>query len=88
MKLQTADDVQLLVEDMGWHIQDLETHAIVYRLETMNNLELKMTLKTIADRLWDETFDDQMGDMAKLHAVNLFDTQGAAITEWKIRQSK
>lgn len=88
MKLQTADDVQLLVEDFGWHIQDLQTHEIVFNLETMNNTDLKLALNRISERLWDETFDDQMGALAKLHALKQFEDTNKAIKLWQKECSK
>ncbi len=83
MKIKDASDVQLLVEDFGWHISDMETYEIVENLDGINNQELKQKLHQINQRLWDETFDDATGALAKLHAVTEHENFRKAIQLWK-----
>ena len=83
MKILTADDVQLLVEDFGWHINKMPVHEIVFELDTINDKELKQKLFQISQRLWDETFDDQTGALAKLVAVQEHQNFSKAINAWK-----
>jgi len=86
MKIQTADDVQLLVEDFGW----LRTHSleeIRNLLKEMNATEHRRTARLINDRVWDETFDDQMAVSARYAAAKRFTDEDKAIELWYEREA-
>ncbi len=65
MNINTADDVQLLVEDMGCVGMDI--NDIVEILERINQQELKAARTLVNQRVWDETFDDEMAAQARWH---------------------
>lgn len=86
MEINTADDVQLLVEDMGW--RDLHIDDIVERLEHMNDQELKAARALVNARVWDETFDDEMAATARWHYMQKAQAFGDAIWAWKKRETE
>ena len=63
MKIENADDVQLLVEDMGW--QFLSPTEIVDKLDALNQEELRAARLLVNLRVWDETYDDEMAASAR-----------------------
>ena len=86
MKIQTADDVQLLVEDMGW--KHLSIQEIVNNLEDMNHEEITAARHLVNKRVWDETFDDEMAATARWHYTRKFAVFAEAIQLWAERQTK
>lgn len=86
MKIENADDVQMLVEDMGWKF--LSTEEIVNNLEDMNQEEITAARLLVNKRVWDETLDDEMAATARWHYTRRFSVFAEAIQLWAERQSK
>lgn len=86
MDINNADDVQLLVEDMGW--QNLPIQEIVEKLEHMNQQELKAARALVNQRVWDETLDDEMAALARWHYTKKTATFTEAIWAWKKRETE
>lgn len=86
MDINTADDVQLLVEDMGW--RDLHIDDIVEKLEQINQQELKAARALVNARVWDETFDDEMAAQARWHYMQKTSAFSDAIWAWKKRETE
>ena len=87
MDIRNADDVQLLVEDMGWH-RDLHIDDIVEKLEQINQAELKAARALVNARVWDETFDDEMAATARWHYMQKASAFSDAIWAWKKRETE
>jgi hypothetical protein len=81
MDIRTASDVQLLVEDMGWKLLDI--NEIVNNLEELNARELKAARILVNKRVWDETFDDEMAVKARWEYMRRTSTFADAIYEWQ-----
>ena len=67
MKIKTADDVQLLVEDFGWKLDDKVENRNA--LKEINAAEHRRVSLLINQRVWDETFDDEMAITARFDAA-------------------
>lgn len=87
MNIKTADDVQLLVEDFGW-LRDHTLEEIRNLLKEMNAAQHRKTSRLINDRIWDETFDDEMAVAARYDAAKRFSDENKAIDLWFERESK
>jgi hypothetical protein len=86
MNIKTADDVQLLVEDSGWKLNDkVETRNA---LKEINAAEHRRVSVLINQRVWDETFDDEMAITARFDAAQRFTNFDKAIDLWFERESK
>lgn len=86
MKIKTADDVQMLVEDFGWKLDDkVESRNA---LKEMNAAEHRRISFLINQRIWDETFDDEMAVSARFDAAQRFTDMDKAIDLWFERESK
>lgn len=85
MDINNADDIELLVESMGW--QTLPVDEVVEKLEAMNERELKQARHLVNQRVWDETFDDEMAAAARWHYMKKTSTFADAIWEWKKRET-
>jgi hypothetical protein len=57
MNIKTAEDVQLLVEDFGWKLDDKVENRNA--LKEINAAEHRRVSVLINQRVWDETFDDR-----------------------------
>jgi hypothetical protein len=88
MKIETADDVQLLVEDIGFLRDGMSFLEVRNVLKEMNAKEHKRKIHIINQRIWDETFDDEMGVAAKFDAAQRFTLEDKAIDLWFERESK
>jgi hypothetical protein len=86
MDIKNAEDVQLLVEDMGWKY--LPKHEIVSNLEDMNHEEITKARHLVNQRVWDETLDDEMAATARWHYTRRFSVFAEAIQLWAESQSK
>jgi hypothetical protein len=86
MKIQTADDVQLLVEDFGWKLDDKVENRNA--LKEINAAEHRRVSVLINQRVWDETFDDEMAITARFDAAQRFTDFDKAIDLWFERESK
>jgi len=86
MKIKTADDVQLLVEDFGW-LRDHSLEEIRNLLKEMNATQHRKTARLINDRVWDETFSDEMAVSARYEAAKRFTDEDKAIDLWYERES-
>ena len=86
MKIRTADDVQLLVEDFNW-LMNLSLEEIRNRLKEMNATQHRKVSRLIVDRLWDETFDDEMAVAARFEAAQRFTEEDKAIDLWYEREN-
>lgn len=63
MDIKNADDVQLLVEDMGWRF--LPVDEVCGLLEDMNQEELHAARALVNQRVWDETYTDETAAEAR-----------------------
>ena len=86
MKIKTADDVQMLVEDFGWKLDDKVENRNA--LKEMNAAEHRRISFLINQRIWDETFDDEMAVSARFDAAQRFTDMDKAIDLWFERESK
>ena len=86
MKIQTADDVQLLVEDFGWKLDDKVENRNA--LKEINAAEHRRVSVLINQRVWDETFDDEMAITARFDAAQRFTDFDKAIDLWFERESE
>ena len=86
MKIKTADDVQLLVEDFGWKLDDKVENRNA--LKEINAAEHRRVSLLINQRVWDETFDDEMAVTARFDAAQRFTDFDKAIDLWFERESK
>ena len=86
MKIKTADDVQLLVEDFGWKLDDKVENRNA--LKEINAAEHRRVSHLINQRIWDETFDDEMAVTARFDAAQRFTDEDKAIDLWFERESK
>jgi hypothetical protein len=86
MKIKTADDVQLLVEDFGW-LRDHSLEEIRNLLKEMNATEHRKTARLINDRVWDETLSDEMAVSSRYEAAKRFTDEDKAIDLWYERES-
>lgn len=86
MDINNADDIELLVESMNW--QTLPVDEVVEKLEAMNERELKLARHLVNQRVWDETFDDEMAAQARWHYMQKTSAFADAIWEWKERETK
>jgi hypothetical protein len=87
MNIKTADDVQLIVEDFRW-LLDHSLEEIRNKLKEMNAAQHRKTSRLINDRIWDETFDDEMAVSARYEAAKRFGEEDKAIDLWFERESK
>jgi len=87
MNIKTADDVQLLVEDFRW-LLDHSLEEIRNKLKEMNAAQHRKTSRLINERIWDETFDDEMAVSARYEAAKRFGEEDKAIDLWFERESK
>jgi len=85
MRIKTADDVQLLVEDLK--IEGTLTQ-IRNALKEINANEHRRVSHIINQRIWDETFDDEMAVTARFDAAQRFTDEDKAIDLWFERESK
>lgn len=86
MNIKTADDVQLLVEDFGWKLDDKVENRNA--LKEINAAEHRRVSVLINQRVWDETFDDEMAISARFDAAQRFTNFDKAIDLWFERESK
>ena len=86
MKIKTADDVQLLVEDFGWKLDDKVENRNA--LKEINAAEHRRVSMLINQRIWDETFDDEMAVTARFDAAQRFSDFDKAIDLWFERESE
>lgn len=86
MDINNADDIELLVESMNW--QTLPVDEVVEKLEAMNERELKLARHLVNQRVWDETFDDEMAAAARWHYMKKTSAFADAIWEWQKRETK
>jgi hypothetical protein len=86
MNIKTADDVQLLVEDFGWKLDDKTENRNA--LKEINAAEHRRVRRLIRDRHWDETFDDDMASKANFDAAQRFTDMDKAIDLWFERESE
>ena len=86
MKIKTADDVQLLVEDFGWKLDDKVENRNA--LKEINAAEHRRVSLLINQRVWDETFDDEMAVTARFDAAQRFSDFDKAIDLWFERESE
>lgn len=86
MNIKTADDVQMLVEDFGWKLDDKVENRNA--LKEMNAAEHRRVSHLINQRIWDETFDDEMAVSARFDAAQRFTDMDKAIDLWFERESK
>ena len=86
MNIKTADDVQLLVEDFGWKLDDKVENRNA--LKEINAAEHRRVSVLINQRIWDETFDDEMAISARFDAAQRFTNFDKAIDLWFERESK
>ena len=86
MNIKTADDVQLLVEDFGWKLDDKVENRNA--LKEINAAEHRRVSVLINQRVWDETFDDDMAITARFDAAQRFTDFDKAIDLWFERESK
>ena len=86
MNIKTADDVQLLVEDFGWKLDDKVENRNA--LKEINAAEHRRVSLLINQRVWDETFDDEMAVTARFDAAQRFTDFDKAIDLWFERESK
>lgn len=85
MKIKTADDVQMLVEDFGWKLDDKVENRNA--LKEINAAEHRRVSHLINQRIWDETFDDEMAVTARFDAAQRFTDFDKAIDLWFERES-
>lgn len=81
MDIRTADDIQLLVEDFGWN----RTHSVAETAVLLKeiNAESNKQIQTLIDqRVWDETFDDEMAASARFEAALRWTRFDGAIQAW------
>jgi hypothetical protein len=86
MNIKTADDVQLLVEDFGWKLDDKVENRNA--LKEINAAEHRRVSVLINQRVWDETFDDEMAITARFDAAQRFTNFDKAIDAWFERESE
>ena len=86
MKIKTADDVQLLVEDFGWKLDDKVENRNA--LNELNAEEHRRVSLLINQRVWDETFDDEMAVTARFDAAQRFTDEDKAIDLWFERENQ
>ena len=86
MKIKPADDVQLLVEDFGWKLDDKVENRNA--LKEINAAEHRRVSLLINQRVWDETFDDEMAVTARFDAAQRFTDFDKAIDLWFERESE
>lgn len=86
MKIKTADDVQMLVEDYGWKLDDKVENRNA--LKEINAAEHRRVSHLINQRIWDETFDDEMAVTARFDAAQRFTDFDKAIDLWFERESE
>lgn len=86
MDIKTADDVQQLVEDFGWKLDDKVENRNA--LKEMNAAEHRRVAFLINQRVWDETFDDEMAVTARFDAAQRFTNFDKAIDLWFERENK
>ena len=86
MKIKTADDVQMLVEDYGWKLDDKVENRNA--LKEINAAEHRRVSHLINQRIWDETFDDEMAVTARFDAAQRFTEFDKAIDLWFERESE
>jgi hypothetical protein len=86
MNIKTADDVQLLVEDFGWKLDDKVENRNA--LKEINAAEHRRVSLLINQRVWDETFDDEMAVTARFDAAQRFTDFDKAIDLWFERESE
>jgi hypothetical protein len=86
MRIKTADDVQLLVEDFGWKLDDKVENRNA--LKEINAAEHRRVSLLINQRVWDETFDDEMAVTARFDAAQRFTDFDKAIDLWFERESE
>ena len=86
MKIKTADDVQLLVEDFGWKLDDKVENRNA--LKEINAAEHRRVSMLINQRIWDETFDDEMAITARFDAAQRFTDFDKAIDLWFERENQ
>lgn len=85
MRIKTADDVQLLVEDLK--IEGTLTQ-IRNALKEINANEHRRVSHIINQRIWDETFDDEMAVTARFDAAQRFTDEDKAIDLWFERENQ
>ena len=86
MRIKTADDVQLLVEDFGWKLDDKVENRNA--LKEINAAEHRRVSHLINQRIWDETFDDEMAVTARFDAAQRFTDFDKAIDLWFERENQ
>lgn len=86
MKIKTADDVQMLVEDFGWKLDDKVENRNA--LKEINAAEHRRVSLLINQRVWDETFDDEMAVTARFDAAQRFTDFDKAIDLWFERENQ
>jgi hypothetical protein len=86
MDIRNADDVQMLVEDMGWKL--LTPLEIVDKLDELNHEEIKAARLQVNQRVWDETYDDAMATTARWAYTRKHAVFAEAIEAWYQRISK
>ena len=86
MNIKTADDVQLLVEDFGWKLDDKVENRNA--LKEINAAEHRRVSLLINQRVWDETFDDEMAVTARFDAAQRFTDFDKAIDLWFERENQ
>ena len=87
MDIRNADDIELLVENMVWRPK-YSVEEIVEKLEAMNQRELSQARMLVNQRVWDETFDDEMAAQARWHYMQKTSLFADAIWEWKKRETE
>lgn len=87
MRIETADDVQLLVEDFGWRLNH-SIPEIRNMLKEVNAQHHRQMSILINRRVWDETFSDEMAVQARFEAAQRFTKEDKAIDLWFERENK
>ena len=86
MDIKNVDDVQLLVEDMGWKL--LSPLEVVDKLDELNDEEIKAARLQVNQRVWDETYDDAMAATARWAYTRKHAVFAEAIEAWYAEASK
>jgi hypothetical protein len=81
MKIEDKWDIQLLVEDFNWH-REYTAAEIVNMLKELNAKSHKEISHLINQRVWDETFDDEMAVAARFDAAQRWTKFDKAIEQW------
>lgn len=88
MKIETADDVQLLVEDIGFLKDGMSFLEVRNVLKEMNAKEHKRQAHIINQRVWNETYTDETAVTARFDAAQRFSNEDKAIDLWYERETK